>query len=242
MIPGSGRSPGGGNGNPFQYPCLRSPKDRGAWWATVHGVAESDTTEGLSTALQHKPKWAEDYPQPPRRRPLFLCWEVIPALSMIPIDENRHQKPFKDHCGTHSFVAVTAHNRYTKISQRRQHLGHGQLGLPQPLQFLLPRSQGCHSYLSLSGSAFWPCPLPLPIPRERWDGSGWGLGGFPGRSDGKETACNVGHPGLIPELGRTPGEEMGNSLQCFCLENPMDRGVEWATAHGVEKSRTRLSN
>ena len=42
-IPGSGRSPGGGNGNPLQYSCLGNPTDRGAWWATVHGVAESWT-------------------------------------------------------------------------------------------------------------------------------------------------------------------------------------------------------
>ena len=39
MIPGMGRSPGGGNGNPLQYSCLENPMDRGAWWATVHGVA-----------------------------------------------------------------------------------------------------------------------------------------------------------------------------------------------------------
>ena len=38
-IPGSGRSPGEGNGNPRQYPCLGNPMDREAWWATVHGVA-----------------------------------------------------------------------------------------------------------------------------------------------------------------------------------------------------------
>ena len=42
-IPGSGRSPGEGNGNPLQYSCLESPMDGGAWWATVHGVAKSGT-------------------------------------------------------------------------------------------------------------------------------------------------------------------------------------------------------
>ena len=42
-IPGSGRSPGGGHGNPLQYSCLENPMDRGAWWATVHGVAKSWT-------------------------------------------------------------------------------------------------------------------------------------------------------------------------------------------------------
>ena len=43
LIPGSGRSPGGGNGNPLQYSCLGNPMDRGAWWATVHGVTKSQT-------------------------------------------------------------------------------------------------------------------------------------------------------------------------------------------------------
>ena len=43
LIPGSGRSPGEGNGNPLQYYCLENPMDRGAWWATVHGVAKSWT-------------------------------------------------------------------------------------------------------------------------------------------------------------------------------------------------------
>ena len=41
LIPGSGRSPGEGNGNPIQNSCLRNPMDRGAWWAAVHGVAKS---------------------------------------------------------------------------------------------------------------------------------------------------------------------------------------------------------
>ena len=41
LIPGLGRSPGGGNGNPLQYSSLENPIDRGAWWATVYGVANS---------------------------------------------------------------------------------------------------------------------------------------------------------------------------------------------------------
>ena len=45
LTPGSGRSPGGGHGNPLQYSWLENPTDRGAWWATVHEVTESDATE-----------------------------------------------------------------------------------------------------------------------------------------------------------------------------------------------------
>ena len=41
LIPGLGRCPGGGNGNPFQYSCLENPMDRGTWWVIVHGVAKS---------------------------------------------------------------------------------------------------------------------------------------------------------------------------------------------------------
>ena len=50
-IPGSERSTGEGNGNPLQYSCLENPMDRGAWWATVHGVAKSRTQLGYFTSL-----------------------------------------------------------------------------------------------------------------------------------------------------------------------------------------------
>ena len=62
--------------------------------------------------------------------------------------------------------------------------------------------------------------------------------GFPSGSDSKETADNVEHCGLIPKLGRSPGEGQGNPLQYSCLENSMDRGAWWAPVHGVEKSQT----
>ena len=57
-----------------------------------------------------------------------------------------------------------------------------------------------------------------------------------------ESAYSAGDPGLIPGLGRSPGEGNGNPLQYFCLENPMDRGAWQATVHGVTKSQTQLSD
>ena len=65
---------------------------------------------------------------------------------------------------------------------------------------------------------------------------------FPGGSDGKASVYNVGDPGSIPGLGRSPGEGNGNPLQDYCLENPTDRGAWQATVHGVAKSWTRLSD
>ena len=66
--------------------------------------------------------------------------------------------------------------------------------------------------------------------------------GFPGGSDSKASAHNAGDLGLISGSGRSPGEENGNLLQHSCLENPMDGGKWWATAHRVAKSRTELSD
>lgn len=64
--------------------------------------------------------------------------------------------------------------------------------------------------------------------------------GFPGDSDGKESASNARDPGSIPGLGRCLGEGNGNPLQHSCLGNLMDRGPWWATAMGAE-SQTQLS-
>ena len=80
----------------------------------------------------------------------------------------------------------------------------------------------------------------LVIDREAWHAAVYGVTksrtwlswtelaippGFPGGSDGKESACNAGKPGLIPGSERSPGEGNGNPLQCSCLENSMYRGA-----------------
>ena len=87
-----------------------------------------------------------------------------------------------------------------------------------------------------------------------WRMEGWGIRdkgnlgihafefslGLPSGLDRKESACNAGDPGLIPGLGRFPGEGNGNPLQYSCLGNPMDRGA-WQTIR-VTESQTRLSD
>ena len=60
-------------------------------------------------------------------------------------------------------------------------------------------------------------------------------------SDGKESACSVGDPGLIPRSGRSSGEGNGNPLQYSCLENSMDRGAWRTMIHGIAKSQSPLT-
>ena len=66
--------------------------------------------------------------------------------------------------------------------------------------------------------------------------------GFHGRSDAKASACNAGDLGLIPGLGRSPGEGNGNPLQYNCLGNSTNRKAWWATVHGVAKNLIQLSD
>ena len=66
----------------------------------------------------------------------------------------------------------------------------------------------------------------------------WHLGGVPGGSDTKESACNEGDPGSVPGSGRYPEEGNGYPGQFSCLKNPMDRGTWRATVHRVAKSWT----
>ena len=66
--------------------------------------------------------------------------------------------------------------------------------------------------------------------------------GFSGVSVVKNLTANAGDVGLIPGLGRYPGEGNGDPVQYSCLGNPMDRGAWRATVHGVAKNHTGLSN
>ena len=74
-IPGSGRSPGGGNGNPLQYSCRENPMDRGAWWATVHRIPKSWTQ--LKRCSMHpweKSDSSDHFPN--------ICSQIIPLVLM----------------------------------------------------------------------------------------------------------------------------------------------------------------
>ena len=66
--------------------------------------------------------------------------------------------------------------------------------------------------------------------------------GFPGDSDGEESACNAGDLSSIPELGRSPGEGNGYSSVLVWRIPWTQRGAWWATVHGVTQSRTQLSD
>ena len=66
--------------------------------------------------------------------------------------------------------------------------------------------------------------------------------GFPGGSVVKNPLANAGDISSIPRSRRSPGEGNSNLLQYSCLTNPMDRGAQWATVHGVAKSQTQLSD
>ena len=151
---------GEGNGNPLQCSCLENPRDRGAWWAAVYGVAQSRTRlKRLSCSMY---SWASLVAQLVRiclqcRRPRFNPW-----VGKMPWRRDRLSSPV----------------------------------------FL----------------------------------------GFPGGSDGKESAHNARYLGSSPGLGRVPGRGHGSPPSVLAWRNSMDRGAWWATIHGVPKSQTLLSD
>ena len=102
-IPGQGRSLGEGNGNPLQYSCLENPMDRGAWWATVHGVPkELEMTEGLSThaSLELRYQYWINY-QYQKNSIMFQAMEEKQR------PEVRQAAPALDYLSTESLLMVT---------------------------------------------------------------------------------------------------------------------------------------
>ena len=87
-------------------------------------------------------------------------------------------------------------------------------------------------------------PLPISSSSQIRHSSGIHIAGrffpiFPSGSDSKESTCNVGDPGLIPDLGRYLEGGNGNPFQYSCLGNSMNRGVWWVTVHGLQLQRVR---
>ena len=113
------------------------------------------------------------------------------------------------------------------------------------------------SFMTLATSWTVACQAPLSMGfsrQEYWNGSllhpeiESGLPhcrqilGFPGGSDGKESACNAGDQGSIPGSRRSPGEGNGYPFQYSCLKNFMNRETWWTTVPGITKNQTQLSN
>ena len=104
-----------------------------------------------------------------------------------------------------------------------------------------PRNGLWNQYILWACSRRTPHGYCLSSAQGRWFWAYWTTPvflGFPGGSAGKESTCNAGELGLIPGLGRSPGEGKGYPLQYSGLENPMDCMCD----HGVTKSRTQLSD
>ena len=81
LIPGSGRSPGEVNGNPLQYSCLENPVDRGAWQATVHGVAKSRSWLNQLSTAQHSTQKRDTNLSPPLKVQVRLSWSTCHSHS-----------------------------------------------------------------------------------------------------------------------------------------------------------------
>ena len=107
MIPGSGRSPGEGNGNPLQYSCLENSTDGGAWWAMVHGVAKTRTQ--LSNFTEYCHRKLKIFSIPPSIDLLYktccifywlFCWSSICSFHLWNLVKHAHQKHIQTNLST----------------------------------------------------------------------------------------------------------------------------------------------
>ena len=204
---------GEGNGNPLQRSCLEDPRDGGAWWAAVSGVAQSRTCHKRCSGGSRDP-----------RAPHLGFFSGIPA---VPPGFTS-----KDTCSLHlprfSTTVLTdlwglpstlfSIHRPVGRTNLAPDVQPSQSGSSIHLPEMVCSELGIGFILDLSEST---CNL-----------------GFPGGSVSKVSAFNAGDLGSIPELGRSPGEGNGNPVQYSCLENPME-GAWWLQSMDCQ---TRLSN
>ena len=80
-IPGSGRSPGDGNGNPLQYSCLETPMDRGVWWVTVRGAEKSQTRLNTHTDTHSHPPHTKIFST--QRGPVHIWRQIGPIMKRL---------------------------------------------------------------------------------------------------------------------------------------------------------------
>ena len=220
LIPGSERSPGGGNGNPFQYSCLENPMDRGAWQAEVHGVAKSWT-------------WLSDW---------ALAWyisigSVLKDRACLPCKTTNTwaQGPF---CSSvylitylPSLLSIDMHRLRSVLAKKTSYFltyvacsfviwGHFHLYsvfIKNCLTLHLDIKDG-ECLLCYSSDHFLLSPRFIEVQLTnkivRY------LDRLPDSSVGKESACNTRDPDSIPGLGLSPGEGIGYPLQYFACRSP----------------------
>ena len=196
-IPGSGRSPGGGNGIALHYSCLRNP------W-----TEQLDGWQSMGSQSQTELKWISVVTN------IFICNKIMvkKKVSLVQFSSVAQLCP-------------TLCNPWTTVCQAFLSITNS-LSSPKPLSIESVVSSNhlilCDPLLLLP-SIF---PSIRAFLMSRLFASGDFPGGFPGGfPDDKASTYNEGNPGSIPGLGRSSWEANGNPLQYSCLENPMDGGA-----------------